>query len=60
MLNEAVKRAEEEALDVVQGGYSKFIHALPKRNFGQHIEEELVQQSFAGPLVGEDAMYQGT
>ena len=40
----------------VQDGHVEFTHALPRRNFGQYVEEELVQQSFAGPLsVGEDA-----
>ena len=44
------KRAEEEALHVVQGGHVEFTHTLLRRNFGQYLEEELVQQSFAGPL----------
>ena len=33
LLKEAIKKTEEEALDVVQGGHSKFILAMPRRNF---------------------------
>ena len=43
MGKEAVKRAEEEALHVVQGGHVEFTYT----NFGKYVEEELVQQSFA-------------
>ena len=40
----------------MQGGHLEFSHALPRRNCGQHVEEELggVQQSLAGPLLGEE------
>ena len=46
MGKEAVKRTGEEALHVVQGGHIKFTHALPRRNFGQYVEEQLVLQNF--------------
>ena len=35
----------------LQGGHSEFSHAWPRRNSGQHVEEELVQQSLAGPFL---------
>ena len=38
----------------VQGCHAEFTDALPRRNFGQYVEEELVQQRFAGPLVCEE------
>ena len=53
-LKGGVKRAEQEGLDVVQGGHSEFGLALPRRNSGQHVIEELVQQSLAGPLLREE------
>ena len=53
-LKGAVKRVEQEGLDVVQGCHSEFSHLLPQRNSGQHVEEELVQQSLAGPFLGEE------
>ena len=31
----------------------EFTHALPRRNFVEYVEEELVQHIFAAPFVDE-------
>ena len=50
---ESISRLEEEVCDVVQGSHLDFTQALPRRNFGKYIEEELVSHSFAAPFIDE-------
>ena len=51
---ESISRLEEEVCDVVQGSHLEFNHALPRRNFGEYVEEELVHHNFAAPFVDEE------